>query len=178
MWSLVFRLAMMGGAVLVMWNVFATFARALRHPAQTVALPPESREEQAAREIVERALKRTTSIEVHIADLKDGDLWSATEAFVGAVKGLTKAVLANPSKYRRVRRHLGQILFGADHVTKRFSELYGATPDAAAKADFIALLGDLERTFLRATEGYAKAGMDELQVEADVLRQLLNRSRR
>lgn len=178
MWSLIFRLAMMGGAVLVMWNVVTTFARALRHPARTVALPPESRDEATARELVQLALERITTTEVAMAALKDPELWSATEGFAESAKRLTAAVLADPGRYRRARRHLGQILFGAAHVAKRFQSLYAATPDAEAKARMITLFTDLEATYARAAEQYAKAGMDDLEVETDVLRQLLDRARR
>lgn len=175
---MVFRLAMMGGAVLVMWNVAITFARALRHPKRTVTLPPGSRDEAAAREMVERALVRLTSIQVAVAELKDEELWSATEELSEAVNHLTSVVLGDPARYRRARRHLGQILFGADHVTKRFAALYGPTPDVEAKERFIVLLADLEKTYRRAASDYAKAGMEDLVVETEVLRQLVDRAKR
>ncbi len=169
---------MMGGVVLVMWNVTITFARALRHPKQTVALPPESRDEAAAREMVERALVRLTSMRVAVAELKDEELWSAMEKLSEAVNHLTSVVLSDPTRYRRARRHLGQILFGADHVARRFAALYRPSPDAEAKERFIALLTDLEKTYRRAASDYAKAGMEDLVVETEVLRQLVDRAKR
>ncbi len=178
MWSLIFRLAMMGGAMLVMWNVVVTFARALRHPAKTIALPPETRDEAAARDMVERALSRVTAIEIAIASLKDEDLWTATEAMADAVSRLTRAVLGDPPRYRRARRHLGQVLFGAEHVSKKFATIYGGTPDPDAKARFISLLADLERAYDRAAKAYARSGMDDLEIETAVIRELIDRAKK
>ncbi len=178
MLSLFLRLAMLGGGVLVMWNVFATFARALRAPKKVLIAAPEDRASAAARDLCSSAARRVTNIEMAMAGLGDAELWSATEAFAKAVGQLIAAVQADPVRYRRARRHLGQILFGTEQATKRFAKLNSVVVNDASKAGFLTLLQDLSDAFERAASEYSKAGLTDLEIESQVLRDLIDRAKR
>ncbi len=176
MWPMLLRLAMMGGAVLFAWNLATEVGRLLRKPKTPEALPPANREEAAARDMCAAALEKTTAIEMAIAPLGDGVLWNRAEGFSFAVNKLTDAVLADPSRYRRARRHLTQILFGAKHAAKHFAKLYAASPNEEARDNFVSLLDDLTAAYQKAAEQYAEAGYADLEIEEDVLRELVEKA--
>ena len=97
MWSLVFRLALMASALLVAWNFLRIWIGALSAPKRSPELPSAAPSEIAARVLAEEATRHVTAIEVAIAALADAELWSAAEAFTGAVNRLKEAMLAEPN---------------------------------------------------------------------------------
>lgn len=173
--GLVLRLAMLGGAVLVMWNVAETFLRALRAPRQTMALDSECRNAAAARDLAEMATRKIVIIKAEIASTGDSELWTACEAFTDAAERLAAAVVMEPVGYRRARRHLSQILFGAKSATKRYVALQQVAPDEDGRARFIQLYRDLETAFKQAIVDYAESSKAELEIEEAVLRELISR---
>ncbi|MDD9921075.1 MAG: 5-bromo-4-chloroindolyl phosphate hydrolysis family protein [Boseongicola sp.] len=174
--GLIFRIAMLGGAIFVMWNVVETFVRALRAPRKNLSLSKEDRDSAAARDMVAAAMKKLTIIKSEMATLHDGDLWASTEEFTASVEKLNQAVLANPTGQRRARRHLTQFLFGAKSATKKFAKVHGMAPDESRKANFIALLKDLTQVFDKAVEDYARPDIEDLEIEEKVLRELVERT--
>ena len=178
MWSLVFRLALLASSIFVAWNFARAWIAVLRAPKKKAALPKDSPQDIAAKVLVQEATRHVVAIEVAIAGLSDAELWGETEKFTDAVKKLSAAVLANPKHYRRAKRHLGQILIGAEQTARHFARHYSATPDPGTRRRFLALLGELSDAFVRAVTAYASAGAAELEVEAETLRELLRRNRR
>ena len=166
----------MGGIVLFMYNLAMEAGRLLRAPRKAVALPPADRIEVAAMDLCEGAMKKATAIEMAIAPLGDGTLWIKAEVFTAAVGKLTEAVMADPARYRRARRHLGQILFGAKQAAKRFARLYAAAPNEEARANFIDLLEQLSVVYQRAAAEYAEKGYADLAIEEEVLRELVRKA--
>ncbi len=177
MLNILIRLAVMGSMIVLAVNVVRTWVHALRAPRKAIVAPPEDRVAFRAGEMVEHAMKRLTAMEVAVARLEDAEMWAATEGYAAEVRRLTAAVMADPQHYRRAKRHLGQILFASEQAVKHFVRHYGAMRDAGTRARFLGIMGELEAEFARAAGRYAEAGAAELEVEAEVLRDLLKRHR-
>ena len=175
--GLLLRLAVLGSAFVVVWNVAAAWVRALTGPKKPAALPAEI-PPSPARDMVEDATRRVNAIQVQIARLKDAQMWQATSDFSEAVARLNEAVLSDPGRYRLARRYLTQILPAAEDATDKFAVLYRTTGKAAAKAPFIELADELTSAFDQAARDYMQPTADEVLVEAEVLRELLDRTRR
>lgn len=175
MWNLVIRLALMGGTLLVFWNVTRVWLRALGQPRKTLATSPEDRTGRRAREMAEAATKWLTDMRVEVAALDDAEMWAATEGFAAAVERLIAAMLADPGRYRKARRLLGQVLYAAEQAVRHFARHQRANRDATARRRFLELARELEAAYSRAADDYARAGAAELAIEADVLRELLRR---
>ena len=177
MWSLVFRLALLASSLFVMWNFAKAWITVLSAPKKAPELPPMSHAEIAARVLAEEATRHVTAIEVAIAGLADQELWEATEAFTKSVHGLQDAMLAEPTYYKRAKRHLGQILIAAEQTARHFARHYAATPDPGTRWQFLDLAGELTTAYTRAAEQYAQSGAADLTVEAETLKELLRRNR-
>ncbi len=175
--NLLVRLAVLGSAFVVLWNVLGTWLRALSAPKKTPALPA-SVPPSPARDMVEAATRHLNAIEVEVARLKDPAMWQAAEDFAAAVGRLNAAVLSDPDRYRLARRYLGQILPAAEEATAKFAALYRTTGAEAARAPFLELAGELTAAFDQAARDYMQATAAEVLVEAEVLRELLDRARR
>ncbi|MGI9395147.1 MAG: hypothetical protein ACR2OY_10920 [Boseongicola sp.] len=177
MWSLVFRLALMGSALIVMWNFARVWIGALRGTKKNPVLQSQTHAEIAAWVMAEEATRHVTAIEVAIAGLGDEELWQSAELFTEAVGRLKAAMLAEPDYYKRAKRHLGQILIATEQTTKHFARHQAATPDRGTRQQFQDLVAELTDAFDRAAVQYAKSGAAELQVEAETLKELLRRNR-
>ena len=73
------------------------------------------------------------------------------------------------------RKFLSVYLQGARDATVKFSDLYARNRDAQARADFAALLDDLEQNFAARTRKMLLDDRSDLTVEIDVLRERLQR---
>lgn len=173
---LLVRLAVIGSALVVAANVVLTWFRVLTGPRKAKAieaeLPPSP-----ARDMVEEATTRMNAIQVTVAQLKDPEMWQATAAFAQAVERLNAAVMSDPDRYRTARRYLGQILPAAEEAITKFAALYRTTgPDV--KAPFLELAAELTTAYDQAATDYMETTAAEVLVEAEVLRELLDRARR
>ncbi|NND20383.1 MAG: hypothetical protein HKN98_17580 [Silicimonas sp.] len=177
MWSLVFRLALLASSLIVAWNFARIWIGALGAPKKAPELPAPSHADIAARALAEEATRHVTAIEVAIAHLSDQELWDATAGFTAAVNRLEAALLAEPSNYRRAKRHLGQILIATEQMAKHFARHYAATPNPGTRRQFLDLMRALTEAYGRATTSYAEAGATALEVEAETLKELLRRYR-
>ena len=74
-----------------------------------------------------------------------------------------------------MRRYLGVYLLGARDATTRFVELHGRSGDSGARADYVALLDDLDHTFAERTRRLMAESRTDLDVEIGVLRDRLAR---
>lgn len=66
-------------------------------------------------------------------------------------------------------------MLGARDATAKFADLYARNRDQGAKADFTALLDDLEGNFAARTEKLMLDDRSDLDIEIEVLRDRLNR---
>lgn len=178
MLTLIIRLAMLGGVIVLTANVLGYWLRALLPPAKPAAALPGDRAEARARTMAEQAARRVTAMEVAVAELKDDELWRAIAAVSEAVRRLISALIADPERHRRARRHLGQLLYAAEQTVIRFARHYRGSRDDAARARFLGIAGDLAAEFDRAARDYAKSGAADLELDAEVLSDLIERARR
>jgi hypothetical protein len=95
--------------------------------------------------------------------------------FTATARNLFEAVEADPSDLTAARRYMGVYLMGARDATVKFTDLWTATRDENARADYEALLGDLESNFTARTRSLIENGRDGLDVEIEVLRERLAR---
>jgi 5-bromo-4-chloroindolyl phosphate hydrolysis protein len=86
-----------------------------------------------------------------------------------------RTVQDDPRDLTRARRFLGVYLLGARDAAVKFSDLYARNRDPQARADFLALLDDLERNYADKTETLLIDDRSDLDVEIEVLRERLAR---
>ncbi len=73
------------------------------------------------------------------------------------------------------RKYLSVYLQGARDATLKFADIYANTRDAQARADYLALLDDLDKNFAARTQKSLLEDKTDLNIEIDVLRERLSR---
>lgn len=91
------------------------------------------------------------------------------------VRDLLRTVEGDPRNLASVRRYLGVYLQGARDATVKFADLYERNRDNRVRADYVALLDDLEQNFMLRTETLRDSDRQQLDIEIDVLRERLER---
>lgn len=109
------------------------------------------------------------------AILRAGDrgMERRVEQFAGVARGLFRTIEADPGDLTAARKYLVVYLMGARDATVKFADHYAQTRDASARADYEALLGDLETTFAQKTTAFLSNNRTDLDVEIAVLRDRL-----
>lgn len=95
--------------------------------------------------------------------------------FQDTARVLIRTVEEDPRDLTAARKYLGIYLQGARDATVKFADIYGRTQDAQARADYLALLEDLDRNFAARTQKSLLDDRSDLTVEIDVLRERLSR---
>jgi hypothetical protein len=103
----------------------------------------------------------------------DGGLERRVAQFATAARGLFRTIEADPGDLTAARKYLSVYLMGARDATVKFADHYAQTRDASARADFEALLADLETTFAQKTTMFLSNNRTDLDVEIAVLRDRL-----
>ena len=118
--------------------------------------------------------------EAHLAAMKDailraGDrsLETRVAQFAETARSLFRSVESDPGDLTAARKFLSVYLQGARDATAKFADLYAQNRDAKARADYEALLTDLETTFAARTTALLANGHTDLDVEISVLRDRL-----
>lgn len=106
---------------------------------------------------------------------KDRKLEARVKLFIATAREMFRAVEDDPRDLTAARKYMGVYLMGARDATARFADLYAATRDAKARADYEALLGDLETNFSARTRELIENGREDLDIEIEVLRDRLAR---
>lgn len=130
----------------------------------------------------DRVARAVGEAERHLASMKEAIRGSGVPALVRRVdefsetaRQMFRAVEDDPSDLTGARRFLGVYLLGARDATIQFSELYARTKNEEARADYEALLDDLEGSFAARTEKMLLDDKSSLDVEIEVLRERLAR---
>ena len=97
------------------------------------------------------------------------------ERFQGMARDLIRTVEEDPRDLTAARKFLGVYLMGARDATVKFADIYARTRDSRARADYMALLTDLEASFGAKTRKLLLDNNADLTVEIDVLRDRLQR---
>ncbi|WP_147103403.1 5-bromo-4-chloroindolyl phosphate hydrolysis family protein [Tateyamaria sp. syn59] len=97
------------------------------------------------------------------------------DQFQTTVRDLIRTVEEDPRDLTAARKYLGIYLIGARDATVKFADIYGRSRDAQARADYAALLDDLEENFAARTRKLLTEDRSDLTIEIDVLRDRLQR---
>lgn len=125
--------------------------------------------------VVEEAEGYLATIREQIAALSDRALDTRVAGFEALARRMIRTVEEDPRDLAAARRFLGVYLMGARDATVRFADLYRRTRDAKARADFEALLGDLEANYAQSTTRLLEGGREAMDLEIKVLRDRLSR---
>jgi hypothetical protein len=126
-----------------------------------------------AAEAIDRAEKTLAEMAAAARRFGDRALEGRVERVGQAAREVFRAVEQDPRDLDRARKFLGVYLTGARDATVRFADLYSRSRDAGARADYEALLGDLEASFAKARADLLENDRGALDVEIEVLRQRL-----
>ncbi len=125
--------------------------------------------------VVDEAEKYLTEMRETIAPLGDRALTARVDSFLATARKLCRSVENDPRALTGARRYLGVYLLGARDATRKFVDLTRSRKDPEARADYEALLDDLEKTFAARTEQMLLDDRSDLDIEIDVLRERLER---
>ena len=106
---------------------------------------------------------------------QDRQMEARVDRFAATVRDLARTVEEAPRALAAARKYLVVYLLGARDATAKFADIYARTRDAQAKADYEALLTDLEQNFAARNKTMLLADRSDLDIEIDVLRERLAR---
>ncbi|SEO96508.1 5-bromo-4-chloroindolyl phosphate hydrolysis protein [Salinihabitans flavidus] len=124
---------------------------------------------------VDEAEKHLTAMSEAIARTRDRTLQARVERFQATARDLFRTVEQDPRDLTAARKYLSVYLLGARDATVKFADIHARTGDAKARADYEALLDDLERNFTARTRKMLLDDRSDLTIEIDVLRDRLRR---
>lgn len=125
--------------------------------------------------VVDEAESYLAAMTDHIASLKDRKLDLKVAGFQAMARKMIRTVEEDPRDLTAARKYLGVYLMGARDATVKFAEVYGRTRDEAARADYEALLTDLETNFIARTDTLLEGDREGMDIEIKVLRDRLQR---
>lgn len=128
----------------------------------------------------DRVAKAVDAGEAHLAAMKDAilrardrQLEARVDRFAGIARQLFRTVEGDPRDLTAARKYLGVYLQGARDATAKFVDLYAQNRDPQIRADYEALLTDLETNFASRTTALLSDNHTDLNVEIEVLRERL-----
>ncbi|WP_136682374.1 5-bromo-4-chloroindolyl phosphate hydrolysis family protein [Falsirhodobacter xinxiangensis] len=120
---------------------------------------------------VDEGEKHLTAMREAILPLRDRDLTERVDRFASAARALFRQVEEDPGDLSAARKYMGVYLMGARDATVKFA----GVRDPAARADYVALLDDLETSFAGRSKALLSNDRTALDVEIAVLRERLSR---
>jgi len=124
---------------------------------------------------VGEAEKRLKAMSDAILRAKDRSLEARIERFQATVRDMLRRVEEDPRDLTAARKYMGVYLRGATDATVKFADFYARKRDQQARADYEALLDDLEADFAAKTDKLMEDDRTDLDVEIEVLRKRLQR---
>lgn len=128
----------------------------------------------------DRVARAVEDAERHIAAMRDAvlragdrDLVARVDRFATTARGMFRSVESDPRDLTAARKYLSVYLEGARDATVRFADIYSRNRDPQARADYAALLDDLDTRFAQRTEALLSNDRTSLDVEIEVLRERL-----
>ncbi|SFJ51641.1 5-bromo-4-chloroindolyl phosphate hydrolysis family protein [Jannaschia pohangensis] len=128
--------------------------------------------ERVARSI-EEAEKHLVAMQDAVLRARDREAEAQVARVAATARAMFRTVEDDPRDLTSARKYLGVYLMGARDATVKFADLYAATRDAKAKADYLDLLGDLQRGIEAKRETLLISDRSDLDVEIEVLRDRL-----
>lgn len=123
---------------------------------------------------VDTAEKHLTAMKDAILRANDRALAARVDRFAITARALFRTVENDPRDLTAARKYLGVYLMGARDAAAKFADLYAHNRSATARADFEALLTDLETNFAARTQALLEDNHADLDVEIAVLRERLH----
>jgi hypothetical protein len=124
---------------------------------------------------VDEAERLLTEMQDLISQSGDRQLTARVDRFRDTARALFREVEEDPRDLSGVRRYLSVYLMGARDATARFVGVWRKEHDQGARADYVALLDDLDQTFAARTHRLIEDARTDLDVEISVLRDRLER---
>lgn len=125
--------------------------------------------------VVDEAEKHLTAMREAITRAGDREATDRLIRFQTTARTLIRTVEEDPRDLTGARKYLSVYLLGARDATVKFADIYANTRDAQAKADYLALLDDLDKNFAARTQKSLLEDKTDLNIEIDVLRERLSR---
>ncbi|MBL4749121.1 MAG: 5-bromo-4-chloroindolyl phosphate hydrolysis family protein [Amylibacter sp.] len=122
---------------------------------------------------VERAEKLLAETISASHKFNDRALEGRIESLASTARDMFRTVEEDPRDLARARKFMGVYLKGARDATIKFADLYARKRDTAARADYEALLSDLEQSFVSHQQTLLLDDRSDLDVEIEVLRDRL-----
>lgn len=110
-----------------------------------------------------------------IARTGDRALMQRLDGFQAAARALFRTVENDPRDLTAARKYLSVYLLGARDAAVKYADLALRGANPAARADYAALLDDLQQNFAARTQGFLTDDRSDLTVEIEVLRDRLAR---
>ncbi|MGL6211743.1 MAG: 5-bromo-4-chloroindolyl phosphate hydrolysis family protein [Paracoccaceae bacterium] len=128
----------------------------------------------------DRVARAVDEAEAHLKAMKDAILRAKdrqiegrVDHFAATARTMFRTIEGNPGDLTSARKYLSVYLMGARDATVKFADIYAQSRDAKARADYEALLTDLETNFATRTEALLTDNHADLDVEIAVLRDRL-----
>lgn len=125
--------------------------------------------------VVDEGEKYLSAMTEAIARTGDRSLIGRVARFQITARDLFRSVEDDPADLTAARRYLSVYLMGARDATIKFADFWLKTRDGKARADYEALLDDLETNFAARTRTLLLENRSGLDVEIEVLRDRLRR---
>lgn len=106
---------------------------------------------------------------------RDREVETRVEEFQAVAREMFRTIEEDPRDLTAARKYLTVYLQGAKDATIKFADIYSRSGDATARADYLALLTDLEQNFAARTRKMLIEDRSDLNVEIEVLRDRLQR---
>ncbi|MBM7066657.1 5-bromo-4-chloroindolyl phosphate hydrolysis family protein [Actibacterium sp. 188UL27-1] len=120
----------------------------------------------------ESQLKAMSDAMLRVADRP---LTDRVNGFQATAREMFRTIEDDPRDLTAARKFLSVYLVGAKDATVKFVDLYTRNGDQQARADYEALLDDLEQNFAARTEKLLLDDRSDLDIEIEVLRDRLQR---
>ncbi len=124
---------------------------------------------------VDEGEKHLTAMKDAILRATDRALETRVDTFATTARAMFRTVENDPRDLTAARKYLSVYLQGARDATVKFADIYARNRDPKARADYEALLRDLESNFAAQTQSFLTDDRSDLTVEIDVLRERLQR---
>lgn len=122
---------------------------------------------------VDEAEKTLTQMKDAIQRAGDRQITARVDRFATTARQMFRTVENDPRDLTAARKYLSVYLTGARDATVKFADLYARNRDSQVRADYEALLTDLETNFASRTQALLSDNRTDLDVEISVLRDRL-----
>ena len=130
----------------------------------------------------DRVARAVDEAEAHLSAMRDAILRAGDHGlerrvadFEVTARDLFRTVEDDPRDLTAARKYLSVYLKGARDATAKFADVYARSRSDEARANYEALLDDLEQNFAARTRSLLLNDRSDLTVEIDVLRERLQR---